>query len=83
LAQPFACFVFTLVAVPFGIRSVRGGGSTSIGFGLALLIIFIYYIVLTIFSYVGEALVPIAALVAWMPNIIFTAIGLRRLQKAA
>ncbi|HEY8296422.1 MAG TPA: LptF/LptG family permease [Candidatus Baltobacteraceae bacterium] len=83
LAQPFACFVFVLIAVPFGIRSVRGGGNTSIGFGLAVLIVFIYYVVLTIFSYVGEALVPIAALVAWMPNIIFTAIGLRRLQMAA
>lgn len=83
LAQPFACFVFTLIAVPFGIRSVRGGGSTSIGFGLAVLIVFIYYIVLTIFSYVGEALVPIAALIAWMPNIIFTLIGAYRLRKAA
>jgi len=83
LAQPFACFVFTLIAVPFGIRSVRGGGSTTLGFGLAVLIVFIYYIVQTVFSYVGEALPFIAALAAWMPNLIFTFIGALRLRRAA
>ncbi|HZZ64770.1 MAG TPA: LptF/LptG family permease [Candidatus Baltobacteraceae bacterium] len=83
LATPFACFVFTLIAVPYGIRAVRGGGSTSLGFGLAVLIVFIYYVVLTIFSYVGEAYVPLAPLAAWMPNIIFTIIGARRLYRAA
>jgi lipopolysaccharide export system permease protein len=83
LAQPFACFVFTLIAVPFGIRSVRGGGSTTLGFGLAVLIVFIYYIVQTVFSYVGEAAPGFAALAAWMPNLIFTAIGAVRLRKAA
>ena len=35
LARPFAAFVFTLIAVPFGLRPVRGGG-TGLGFGLAL-----------------------------------------------
>ncbi len=83
LATPFACFVFTLIAVPYGLRSIRGGGSASLGFGLAVLIVFIYYIVLTFFSYVGEALLPLAWLAAWMPNIIFTAIGTRRLYREA
>ncbi|HEY9179530.1 MAG TPA: LptF/LptG family permease [Candidatus Baltobacteraceae bacterium] len=83
LAMPFACFVFTLLAVPYGIRAVRGGGSTSLGFGLAVLIVFIYYIVQTIFSYIGEAYLPLAALAAWMPNIIFTIYGARRLYRAA
>lgn len=83
LAQPFACFVFTLIAIPFGLRSVRGGGSTSIGFGLAVLIVFVYYVVLTVFSYVGEAYLPLAPLAAWMPNIIFTLIGAQRLRLAA
>ena len=83
LAQPFACFVFTLIAVPFGIRPVRGGGSTGLGFGLAVLIVFIYYIFQTICSYIGEAFIPLAALAAWLPNIIFTLIGGRRLYRAA
>ena len=83
LAQPFACFVFTLIAVPFGIRSVRGGGSASLGFGLAVLIAFIYYVVQTVFTGIGEAAPFIAALAAWMPNLIFTAIGAFRLRRAA
>ena len=83
LATPFACFVFTLLAIPFGIRSHRGGPNMSVGFGLAVLIVFIYYIVQTVFSYAGEAFLPLAALAAWMPNIIFTIIGGRRLYRAA
>lgn len=83
LARPFACFVFTLIAVPFGLRSVRGGGSTSLGFGLAIAIVFVYYVVMTVFSYLGEALIGLAPLAAWAPNIIFTLIGAQRLRKAA
>lgn len=83
LARPFACFVFTLLAVPFGIRVARGGGSASLGFGLAVAIVFVYYIVMTIFSYIGEAFLVIAPVAAWMPNVIFTAIGAVRLRRAA
>lgn len=83
LAQPFACFVFVLIAVPFALRSIRGGGSTSLGFGVAVAIVFIYYVVMTVFSYVGEALPSFAALWAWMPNLIFTIIGVARLRRAA
>lgn len=83
LAQPFACFVFVLIAVPFGLRAMRGGGSTSLGFGLAVAIVFIYYVVMTVFSYIGEALPALAALWAWMPNVIFTAIGIFRLRRVA
>lgn len=82
-ATPFACFVFTLIAIPFGIRSMRGGSSMGVGFGLAVLIVFVYYIVQTFFSYVGQALVPIAFIAAWMPNLIFIAIGGLRLYRAA
>ena len=83
LARPFACFVFVLLAVPFGLRAMRGGGSTSLGFGAAVAIAFVYYVVMTIFSYVGESTLWLAPIAAWMPNIIFTAIGLRRLRSVA
>ncbi len=83
LAQPFACFVFVLLALPFGIRNLRGGGSTSLGFGLAVAIIFVYYVVLTFFTYIGEALLPLAAIAAWMPNALFTVFGAIRLRRAA
>jgi lipopolysaccharide export system permease protein len=83
LAQPFACFVFVLIAVPFGLRTVRGGGDTSLGFGLAVAIVFVYYVVMTVCSYLAEAMLPIAVLWAWLPNILFTAIGTTRLLRAA
>jgi len=46
-------------------------------FGLAVAIIFVYYIVMTDLSYVGDALSGSAWLWAWMPNLIFTVIGSR------
>jgi lipopolysaccharide export system permease protein len=83
LAQPFACFVFVLIAIPFGMRAARSGGGTGVGFGLAVAIVFVYYIVLTVFSFVSQAAINLAWLWAWLPNIIFTIIGYQRLKKAA
>jgi lipopolysaccharide export system permease protein len=83
LAQPFACFVFVLIAIPYGMRAARSGGGTGVGFGLAVLIVFIYYIVLTVFSFVSQGFIVLAPLWAWVPNIIFTVIGLVRLRQAA
>ncbi len=83
LARPFACFVFILIAIPFGMRSIRSGGSTSVGFGVSLAIVFVYYVVMTVFSFVAEAFLWLAPLWAWMPNLIFTAIGLVRLRRVA
>ncbi|MGB6519618.1 MAG: LptF/LptG family permease [Candidatus Cybelea sp.] len=83
LARPFACFVFILIAIPFGLRSIRSSGSTSLGFGLSLAIVFVYYVVMTICSFAADAFTALAALWAWVPNILFTAIGVIRLRRAA
>ncbi|MDP9019036.1 MAG: LptF/LptG family permease, partial [Candidatus Eremiobacteraeota bacterium] len=83
LARPFACFVFTLIALPFGMRATRGGGSASVGFGLAVAIVFVYYIVLTVFSYLGNVALWMAPIAAWLPNLVFTYLGVQRLRKAA
>ncbi len=83
LARPFACFVFALLAVPFGMRQTRGGGNASLGFGLAIGIVFIYYVVATICSYFGEALLPTAMFWAWVPNLLFSFFGLQRVRMAA
>ncbi len=83
LARPFACFVFILIAVPFGLRSIRSSGSTGIGFGVSLAIVFVYYVVMTVCSFAGEAFLTFAGFWAWVPNLLFTAIGLVRLRRAA
>ncbi|GAC1659657.1 MAG: LptF/LptG family permease [Candidatus Elarobacter sp.] len=82
LARPFAAFVFTLIAVPFGLRPVRGGG-TGLGFGLAVAIVFVYYVISTIFLAVGSAATWLAGPAAWAPNVIFTVIGASLLRRAS
>ena len=83
LARPFAAFVFTLIAVSFGLRPVRGGGGTGLGFGLAVAIVFVYYVIATIFLSVGSVATWLAGPAAWVPNVAFTAIGIVLLRRAS
>jgi lipopolysaccharide export system permease protein len=85
LAQPFASFVFTLIAIPFGIRPTRGGG-TGLGFGLAVPMGFAYFVITSVFSAVFSGLpggYAVSAIGAWAPNVIVTAVGVALLRRAA
>ncbi|MBP2632643.1 MAG: permease YjgP/YjgQ family protein [Firmicutes bacterium] len=78
---PFASFVFALIGVPLGLQPNRT--SSSIGFGLSIIVIFIYYTIMTIFSALGQGgtLPPLIA--AWIPNIVGTIVGIALIRKAA
>jgi lipopolysaccharide export system permease protein len=82
LARPFAAFVFALIAIPFGLRPSRGGG-TSLGFGIAVAIVFVYYVIATVCLSVGELSLTLATVAAWTPNLLFTVIGALLLRRAA
>lgn len=85
LARPFASFVFALIAVPFGLRPARGGG-TGLGFGLAVAIVFVYFVIASTFSAVFTGLsggYALSTIGAWLPNVIFTGIGAFMLRRAA
>ncbi len=86
LARPFATFVFALIAIPFALRPPRGGGGVGAGFGLAIPIAFLYFVMASassaFFSGLGGGYV-VASVGAWLPNVIFTAIGAERLRRAA
>ncbi|MBD5634551.1 MAG: LptF/LptG family permease [Candidatus Eremiobacteraeota bacterium] len=85
LARPFACFVFTLIAAPFGLRPTRGGG-TGFGFALSLGIAFLYFVIASISSAVCNNLpggYATSTIGAWLPNVLFTAIGAAFLLRAA
>jgi lipopolysaccharide export system permease protein len=82
LARPFTAFVFTLIAVPFGMRPVRGGG-TGLGFGIAIAIVFVYYVISTIFLTIGSTATWLAGIAAWTPNLAFTVIGAWLLRRAS
>jgi lipopolysaccharide export system permease protein len=82
LARPFSAFVFVLFAFPLGMRRIRGGGA-ALGFGLALGIVFVYYIILTIALSIGSLALPLAGIAAWTPNALFSLIGLWLLRRAS
>ena len=81
LAFPFACFVFTLLAMPLGILNRRSGKGA--GFSLSIGIILLYYVVLTGFqTMAGKKLLPVVV-GCWTANVLFLLLGLYLFRKAA
>jgi len=81
LARPFASLVFTLLAMPLGIRSQRS--SSGAGFGISILIVFGFYVVTTVCLAVGRTTPSLALTMAWLPNVLFFGAGLWLLSRAA
>lgn len=73
IALPFSSIVFALIGLPLGVQRNRTG--SSIGFGLSILIILVYYVIMTLGRAMGEggSLPPILA--AWLPNIVIGGVG--------
>lgn len=80
ITVPMASFIFTLVGAPLGLQPNRN--SSSVGFGLSIIIIFIYYALMTLSNVVGRMGIP-PAYAVWIPNLVGAAIGCYLLKKAA
>ncbi|HJV36512.1 LPS export ABC transporter permease LptF [Geomonas sp.] len=81
LALPFACLVFTLLALPLGIQNRRSGRAA--GFSLSIGVILLYYVTLSACKTLGEKQFFTPALACWTPNLLFLLLGIYLLRKAA
>ncbi len=72
-ALAMACFVFALIGTGLGIKIKRGG--KSIGFGLSLIVIFLYYLFLIVGTTLAEKSILPPVIAVQLPNLIFGFIG--------
>lgn len=80
VAIPFSCLVFGLFGIPLGLQPHRT--SKSIGLGLSIIFIFIYYLLMTVSRSLGENGVIIPFVAAWLPNMLFGVVGIVLLVRA-
>ncbi|MBN2175964.1 MAG: LptF/LptG family permease [Bacteroidales bacterium] len=80
IAFPFATLVLTLIGVSISSRKVRGGIGMHLGLGITITFAFILFLQITTVFATNGNLAPWLAV--WIPNFIFTAIGLVLLKLA-
>jgi lipopolysaccharide export system permease protein len=80
-AIPFTCIVFALIGVPLGIHPHRSG--RSYGFILSIFILIAYYVSLTASEILAMRKILPAYSVGWIPNLLFSGLGIYLLVKAA
>jgi len=79
-AIPLASFVFALLAASLGVQSHRS--AASVGFGLSILVIFAYYILMTISTTLAEGGRISPVLGAWLQNIVLGGAGVVLMWRA-
>ncbi|MFW6352718.1 MAG: LptF/LptG family permease [Bacteroidota bacterium] len=80
IAFPFATLVLTLIGVSLSSRKVRGGIGLHLGIGLSLSFTFILFMQISTTFATNGNLPPVLA--AWIPNIIYSFLGLYFLRTA-
>lgn len=76
---PFACFIFGILGAALGTGNSKTGA--FIGFGVSVIIIFIYYVLLSISKSYGKNGVIPPLLAAWLQNLVFLAVALYAVHK--
>ena len=73
LAVPWASVVLALVGATVGSRPQRS--SSGMGLGLSVIIVFVYYVILSFCQSLGETNYIPAPIAAWIPNVVFLILG--------
>lgn len=81
ISMPLTCLVFGAFAIPLSLRPQRT--STSIGFGLSLLFILLFYILMTVGQTLGEGGKIAPWLGAWLPNMVFSLVAVYLVMDAS
>jgi len=80
-AFPFATFVFAILALPLGLSNRRSGKGA--GFTISILILLVYYVLLSFLRTLAEKGGISPVLAVWLPNMIFLTVGLLLLRLAS
>ena len=81
ITLPFSCIVFSLIGSTLGIKqNIRS--SKSQGFGLSIILIFLYYLTCFVFSSMGIIGLIAPFLSAWIPVFIFLGFGTYLLRRS-
>lgn len=75
LAVPWACVIMAVLGAGFG-ASRRGRSGGGVGFGISVVMVFAYYVVMSLCRALGESGNLPAVIAGWGPNIVFIALAL-------
>ena len=81
ITLPISCMVFSLIGSTLGIKQ-NTRSSKSQGFGLSIVLIFLYYLTCFVFSSMGVIGLITPFLAAWIPVIIFLGFGTFLLRRS-
>ena len=70
LAVSWACVIMAVLGTGFG-ASRQGRSGSGVGFGISVVIVFAYYVVMSMCRALGEAGAIWPSLAAWAPNLVF------------
>ena len=80
IAVPWASVVLALVGATVGSRPQRS--SSGMGLGLSVVIVFCYYVIMSLCRSLGENNFIPGLVAAWIPNVVFLTIGMFLIRRA-